>query len=252
LYGKRLWKISYAYPEVRAFLLSVLKDALKLGPDGIHLQFLRHPPFFGYDQPLVDAYRKRYGSFDKKDYMNAKWQKLQCEMMTEFVGNVRKLLDEESRKRGQKLTFSVSFDQGSYYRQGVDVKRWVKAGWLDVISPGCYGASGAVVPMAPFVAMTRGTKCKIFPQVEATLEGHDPTPDEEKGLIKVHRVSMSINHFKQVFMTMHDQGAYGLYPFNYGHKVLARDLADMRGLKIWREFKAPFIDWFVKVNEVKK
>ncbi len=249
LSGQRQWKISYAYPEVRSFLLSVLKDALKLGPDGIHLQFLRHPPFFGYDKPLVEAYKQRYGKFEKSDYMNDKWQKLQCEMMTQFVGKVRELLDEESKKRGQKLTFSVSFDQGGYYRQGLDVRKWVKAGWLDVISPGCYGSSGAAVPMKQFADMVRGTNCKIFPQVEATLEGHDPTPDEEKGLIKVKRVSMSLNHFKKIFMLMHDQGAYGLYPFNFSHKALVKELADMRGLKIWREFKAPFIDWFVELKE---
>lgn len=249
VHGKLLWQLSYAHPEVRDFMLSVLEDAVACGVDGIHLQFLRHPPFFGLDKPLIAEYEKSYGSFNQKqDYMNDKWQKLQCEMMTDFVGRIHKMLDAEGLKRGKKLTLSASFDFKNYYAQGLDVEQWVKSGWLNVISPGYYGAGGKTFDLAPFVAMCRDTDCKIFPNLETTLLGHDPTPDSETGKIKILRESVSVDYGRKLFLEFYNQGAYGLYPFNGGYSLIGV-VADMKALKLWETFEQPVINWFSKVKQ---
>ena len=247
--GKRLWKLSYAYPEVREFMLSVLEDALACGIDGIHLQFLRHPPFFGVDKPLVDEYKRLYGNFDiKKDYMNKQWSKLQCKAMTQFVKGVRQILDMQSSKSGKKLTLSASFDFKDYYSQGLDVAAWVKSGWLDVISPGYYGAGGRTFDLAPFVKMTRGTSCRILPNLEMTLLGTDPTPDSESGKVKILRESVSADYGRKLFLEFYNQGAYGLYPFNGGTHLISA-VANMKELKLWEEFEEPVIDWFGEIKQ---
>jgi hypothetical protein len=242
--GELLWQLSYAHPEVRDFMLSVLEDAVACGVDGIHLQFLRHPPFFGVDKPLIAEYKKRYGSFDvNKDYMNEKWQKLQCEFMTDFISNIRQMLDKKGLKRNKKLTLSISFDFKKYYSQGLDVKKWVKSGWISVISPGYYGVGGKTFSLKPFVQMCQDTSCKIFPNLEMTLQGHDPTPDSESGKIKILRESVSNDLARKLFLDFYNQGAYGLYPFNSGSS-LTSIVADIKGLRIWEQFEEPVIDWF--------
>ena len=60
-YKKLSYRLSYAYPKVRAYRLAVIKEGLSYGPDGLNLDFLRHPPFVGFDQPLVDAFKEKYG-----------------------------------------------------------------------------------------------------------------------------------------------------------------------------------------------
>jgi len=62
--------ISFAFPEARAFCVAQAKELLALGADGIHCStsaHCRHMPnshktdFYGYEQPVVDAFKARYG-----------------------------------------------------------------------------------------------------------------------------------------------------------------------------------------------
>jgi hypothetical protein len=238
------WKLSYAYPEVRSHILSTLTDAVTGSDvDGVHLQFLRHPPFFGYDQPIIDEYIARYGSFQSSDYMNNNWQQIQRDIMTDLVEDIYDMV-QANAPIGKTIKLKVSFDQQNYYRQGLDVAAWVAAGWVDVISPGCYVVPAQVFDLAPFVSMVNGTSCKIFVHSEATILGKDPTPEEENGEIEIIRVYMSTNQFKKYFMDMYEQGADGLYPFNYNGGTLAYAIDDMKDNDIWRNFVEPFIDWY--------
>jgi Glycosyl hydrolase-like 10 len=247
--GKRSWQLSYAHPEVRDFMVSVLEDAIACGVDGVHLQFLRHPPFFGIDKPLIAEYKKRYGDFDpKKDYMNKKWQKLQCEVMTKFIKKIRQMLDAQGLKHNKKLTLSASFDFKDYYSQGLDVATWIKSAWVSVISPGYYGVGGQTFDLKPFVKMSQGTSCKIFPNLEMTLLGSDPTPDSETGKVIITRESVSLDYGRKLFLEFYNQGAYGMYPFNGGSQLIAA-VANMKELKIWEEFEQPVIDWFNETEQ---
>ena len=62
--------ISYAFPEASAFCVAQAKELLALGADGIHCStsaHCRHVPnshktdFYGYEQPVADAFKARYG-----------------------------------------------------------------------------------------------------------------------------------------------------------------------------------------------
>lgn len=236
------WKLSYAYPEVRNYVIETLRDALDSNVDGVHLQFLRHPPFFGYDQPLINEYISRHGSFSASCYMDANWQQIQQDIMTDLVEDIYQMIQSEAPV-GKTIKLKASFDQQNYYRQGLDVAAWINAGWVDVISPGCYGVSAQIFDLSPFVAMVNGTSCKIFVHAESTIMGKDPTPEEENGEIEVVRVNMSLNQFRKYFMDMYEQGADGLYPFNYSAVALPLAVEDMKDNEIWRNFAEPFIDW---------
>jgi len=72
--------MDYSWPEARAFRVTQAKEILNLGADGIHCStssHCRHLPnshevdFYGYSQPIVDAFQAKYG-FDGID-MHEAW-----------------------------------------------------------------------------------------------------------------------------------------------------------------------------------
>jgi hypothetical protein len=239
--GRRGIRLSYAYPEVRQFLLQLIGEMVAYKPDAIVIEFMRHPPFFGYDEPLIETYRKRHGSCTPADFMNADWQAIQCEIMDEFMAQVRQTINASSHS----TALEVSFDCAKYYEQGLNIERWLSRGYIDMISPGTYGVGERkFFPMQPFVRMIQASprRCLLFPRVEATIIGQDPTPDEEKGLVEIRRKKLSVNMFKELFIRFRADGADGLRPFNTNSPELARVLADRSLLKRFEEFEMPMLD----------
>ncbi len=100
--GEDRTKLSYAYPEVRAFKLAILREAAARDIDGLALDFLRHPPFFGYEEPMVAAFRARHGVDPRPlPVTDARWGPIRAEFMTTFLRDTRKLLDAAGAKRGR-------------------------------------------------------------------------------------------------------------------------------------------------------
>ncbi len=102
--GKTVFQglISYAWPEARAFRVAQAKELLALGADGIHCStsaHCRHLPnvqetdAYGFETPVVEEYRRRYGvdirtaeEFDKEawhtikgEFMNRLYREMAAE-----------------------------------------------------------------------------------------------------------------------------------------------------------------------------
>jgi hypothetical protein len=117
--------ISYAYPEARAFCVSIAKELLALGADGIHCStsaHCRHMPnshktdFYGYEQPVVDAFKARHGvdirtaaEFDKEAWHDIKG---------EFVVQLYRELAEVCHGQGKELWIGLQL--GRYTQFTVD------------------------------------------------------------------------------------------------------------------------------------
>ena len=229
--GKRRNQPSYAYQGVRDFYLGIIKEIVEYEPDAITIEFLRHPPFFGYDEPLIEVYKAKYGTCTPKDFQNEKWLRLQAEVMTDYLRKVRAAIDAKN----PKIALEINFDWKSYYKHGIDVENILKEGLVDMISPGIYHVGEQkYFPLEPFVKMAKASprKVLIFPRIEATIYGGDATPDEEKGLIKIERKSLSHNQFAELMYDFGQEGADGLRPFNTGGAALAKLLANQ--VEIWR------------------
>ena len=99
-------------------------------------------------------------------------------------------------------------------------------------------------PVKPFVELCKLSprKVLIFPRVEATIYGADPTPEEEKGLIKIERKNLSVPMFQQLFIAFLDDGADGIRPFNAGGTWLTKALADRSELQRFKTFIMPLLD----------
>jgi hypothetical protein len=244
--GKPHSNLSYAYPEVRNFRLAIIREAAGYGVDGIHLNFLRHPPFFGYDPPLVAAFRRQYGGDPRED--DERWLRLRAEIMTGFVRRIRETLDEIGAKQGRRLALSATMDYKNPLHQGLDLERWVREGLVDLISPGVHGLGGTYFPVKRFAAMTRGTRCKLFPMLECVIRGHDPTPESERGEVRYESEYMTLNRFRRRFLELYREGAQGVYPFNCGSPELVRVLSHVPGLLAWERFEKTLVDWFEPVT----
>lgn len=58
--------LSYAFPEVRQYVLGLLGDVARYDIDGVNLIFRRGQPYVLYEKPLVDGFKKRAGIDPRK------------------------------------------------------------------------------------------------------------------------------------------------------------------------------------------
>ena len=135
--------MEYAYPEVREYMLRVIRAfADPLDFDGVFLSVRTHSPpaehadQFGYNEPIVKEYQRRYGrnilqaSFDLE-----KWRELRGEYLTRFLVEVK----EHLKKKGQTLSIGVA--QGDYIgppfgNMKLQWRRWVSEGIIDSLVVG--------------------------------------------------------------------------------------------------------------------
>ena len=110
--------ISYAWPESRAFCVAMAKEFLDLGADGIHCStscHVRHHPnvqqndFYGYEQPVVDEYKKLYGVDIRTadDFDKEAWHKVKGG----FMNQLYRELAAECHKRDKELWVSLQLGE---------------------------------------------------------------------------------------------------------------------------------------------
>ncbi|HUT93748.1 MAG TPA: LamG-like jellyroll fold domain-containing protein [Thermoguttaceae bacterium] len=137
--------MEYAYPEVRRYKLRELTDFLDAYDyDGVYLCTRSHSrpadraDQFGFGEPVVRAYRERYGTDVRtEDFDVEAWRALRGEFLTQFLREVRRELD----RRGKKL--AVGVPQGDvlgppYGNVKLDWQTWVREKLLDRLVIGIY------------------------------------------------------------------------------------------------------------------
>lgn len=139
--GTPIEKASYAYPEVRSFMLSIIREATgKFDVDGINLCFVRGPHFVFYEKPVLDDFRREYGEDARKvDPSDPRLHAIRARYMTEFVREARQILDEIGEERGKHLELSVwawpnkddVWCGKTPMAEGLDIHGWIKEGLLD-------------------------------------------------------------------------------------------------------------------------
>jgi hypothetical protein len=110
--------MSYAWPEARAFRVAQARELLELGADGLHCStsaHSRHLPnvhendFYGFEQPIVDEYKRRHGvdirtaeTFDKEE-----WHTIKGEAMNQLYRE----LAQECHTRGKELWIGLQLGE---------------------------------------------------------------------------------------------------------------------------------------------
>ena len=106
--------LDYSYPEVRTHRMAIMKEIVEEYPvDGLELNFVRWAKHFPRDEAPEKA-----------------------PILTEFVAEIRKMLDAEGKKRGGKrliLGVRVPESVEACRLAGVDIKTWVERGLVDFV-----------------------------------------------------------------------------------------------------------------------
>jgi hypothetical protein len=196
--------------------LSIIREAVGYGVDGLNLDFVRHPPFFGYEAVLTDGFERLYG-IDPKTLPedDPRWFDFRAGIMTDFVRNCRDILDEA----GADLRLSVRIDADGWCKQACDVPRWIREGWVDILVVTRHGLGGFEIDLEPFVEMCRGTDCRLFFGEEHTTAGHDLTPEEDKRLARGEKLdvvneALTPAQYRNRTQRWVHEGAVGVHVFN--------------------------------------
>jgi hypothetical protein len=228
--GEDRIKLSYAFPEVRAFKLALLREAAARDIDGLNLDFLRHPDFFGYEEPLIRAFTAQHG-LDPRTLPadDPRWFRLRAEIMTGFVRDVRKILGEAGAAKGRRLGLSARLDWKDHKAWGCDLETWLREGLLDYVVLAQRSLGGYAFDLAPFVAAARGRGCAVLFGEEAITTGNDLTAQEDKlvaeGKMKPpQRGTLSLADYRTRAARWYAAGADGVHLFNESRLEVFREL----------------------------
>ena len=153
--------LDYSHPEVRAFKLAVLRELAQAGIDGLEVDLAVYAPHFA---------------------------KPDAKIMTDFIRDVRKMLDEEGKKQGKRIELEVVVPNrtGSdpLPEYGIDWREWIKAKLADRIIPGTAvnGSRGRYAldhRVGKYVRAAKGSGTAIFGYLDQSLRIHnrDEMPD---------------------------------------------------------------------------
>ena len=167
-------RIAYAFPETRAYVISLLCEMAEFPIDGISLQFNRRLPVLEYEPPVVESFKAAYGEDPfELDELDPRWLRHRASFMTEFMREIRAALDEVAQKQGRTQPIGVSAvvtnseDENLYY--GLDLRAWVEQGLIDTLIP--YSSNPDFNSNEPswtdvrdaafFLELTKGTNTKL-------------------------------------------------------------------------------------------
>ncbi|HOE95253.1 MAG TPA: hypothetical protein PK847_01580 [Candidatus Sumerlaeota bacterium] len=148
--GTPVTRMSWAVPEVRAHMIDLLMESVRLGADGAQLVFNRGCPMVLYEPPAREIFERRHGvdprTLEETDPRIRQWW---ADIVTTFFQELRAALDEEAERRGDgrrlDLTATVHGIEADNLLYGIDLRRLVSEGLVDglYIYPWDFGRAAA-------------------------------------------------------------------------------------------------------------
>lgn len=166
-------RLSYAFPEVREYVLSVLREIAQYDVDGISLLYNRRPPYLDYEPSLVEGFRKEFGDDPRDvDEYDPRWLSYRARTMTGFMKEVRGAMEEEARTQNRskiQISAVVMGSEEENIFNALDVRAWVEQGLIDTLvpytsRPGIDSASRSWTDpkdVERFVSLTEGSDCEL-------------------------------------------------------------------------------------------
>jgi hypothetical protein len=174
--GTPTFYMSYAVPEVRQHLLDLFRETLELQPEGVGFVFNRGMPLMLWE----DAFCQRFTQMHKTDAKSVpdddpRIYATRAAIMTDFMQEVRALLDETAAKQGRTVPYKISLGtfakEADNQRWGLDLPTWIQRGLVDDIAVTwfAYHTSFEKTPgqidMDYYRRITQGTKTRAYPMV---------------------------------------------------------------------------------------
>ena len=132
--GDEIAAISYAYPEVRKFMVDELLNMARSGCDAVTLIAHRGIPYVLYEKPVADRFFELYGEYPYELPLDEpRLNALHCEIMTGLMREIRTALDAEFGKGKIGLHVRTLYSPYDTKYVGLDVEEWAKEGLIDAI-----------------------------------------------------------------------------------------------------------------------
>ena len=180
--GTPTFYLSYAIPEVRQHLIEIFRETLELQPEGVGFLFNRGMPLMLWE----DAFCQRFKTMHNADAKTVpdndpRIQATRAAIMTDFMTEVRALLDQTAAKQGRTQRYKISL--GTFAKEadnqlwGLDLPTWIQRGLVDDIAVTwfAYHTSFEKTPgkmdMDYYRRITQGTETKTYPMVIAWKTG---------------------------------------------------------------------------------
>ena len=176
---------NYMENEVREYYFSLLKELVtNYDVDGLSLDFERHPIFF------------------KNEELDEGTQ-----VMTNFVGRIRAMLDEVGKAKGKYLPLGVRVSESmeESLSVGLDIAEWAERGYIDYVNATSAYYHTLSVDIGSYVSAV-GDDVKVYGEVHfAVFEQSSNTSQ---------RVYATDESMKSVIESFYARGADGISAFN--------------------------------------
>ena len=197
--------LNYGRPEVRAHRLACFEELLRNYPfSGLELDFARGAPFFPPDFPPENPAEGQHPHTFPRDFCEGS-----APVMTEFIGEIRRMMDRVGRDKGRRLELCVRVTSSlsGCRRTGLDPVEWHRRGYLDFLTVTRFLKLHYALPIAEYKAALPGLP--VCSTVEYILGGsgahgvyiypRDGTAEAYRGAAAAHYAS----------------GSDGIYLFNF-------------------------------------
>ncbi len=192
--------MDYAHEGVREHRLAIFTElAENYDIDGLELDFMRSCRYFAPDEAETNSH-----------------------ILTEFVGQIREMLDRVSRERGRDR-FILGVRKPPSLAEcpglGLDPAAWISEGWIDYVAPSDFMWLDYGTSVEDFAALCEGTDCGVYPCLNPfaaewvdhrAINGYTTNPVNFN-----RRVFFSEEHIRGLMKNYHQCGADGIYSFNF-------------------------------------
>ena len=171
--GNAAPRMSYAFPAVRDYVLSVFREIAQYDVDGVTLLYNRRPPYVDYDPPIVEGFKQETGRDPREiDDTDPEWLRYRARTMTGFMRELREAMEEETSRQGRRkieISAVVMGSEEENLYNALDLRSWVSEGLIDTLVP--YTSKPRLDSMAlswtdpkdveSWVSLTKGTDCEL-------------------------------------------------------------------------------------------
>jgi hypothetical protein len=176
--GTPTFFMSYANPEVRRHLIDIFRETLELQPEGVGFLFNRGMPLMLWEEAFCQRFQQMHNADAKAvPEDDPRILATRAAIMTDFMTEVRALLDETAQKQGRKVPYKISLGtfakEADNQKWGLDLPLWIQRGLVDQLATTwfAYHTSFAQPDMAYYRRLTKGTNTKAYPMVIAWKTG---------------------------------------------------------------------------------
>lgn len=137
--GQPWWgRVSLAYEPALEHKLALADELVERGIEVLFVDFWRTgawSPAYEYVEPVVAAYRKKYGAEPPEDAKDLRW----CRHVSDYVTHFLRRLRERLKASGRKIELAVGIpdiaplSDEPLVRSAADWRRWIDEGLIDTL-----------------------------------------------------------------------------------------------------------------------